>query len=475
MGRGRIGVSKVKDIIRYHTLGGMSERRIGRALGVSRTAVANTIRTFERSGLGWQEVESMADTALLKALEEQRPPTPAKRLETLEERFPAMLVELKKKGMTLQRLWGLYIAEHPGGYQYSQFCLHFHSWRDAADIPMHIEHKAGEAMYCDWAGTKLKVIDARTGCPWLVEQFVAVLGASELTYVEMAESQQEEDWIRANERALWYWGGVPEALIPDCAKIAVTHVDPYEPGINPVFDDFASHYHLAIVPARARHPKDKALAEASVRLAYQRISCELEGKPFHSLKDLNEAAWALLERHNSRRFQRLPYSRRDLFEEIERSVLRPLPAERFPLEKVQWVTIGFNYHVELREDRHYYSVPYQLRRPKEKRKAKLVYDEHLVSIYFDNVRLAQYPRDRSPNGYTTLPEHMPPEHRWYAEWSGPRFLSWAHSLGPEVEEVIGKVLQSRVYAPQAYRVCLGILNLQKSYGTERLRKAVSIQ
>jgi len=164
-------------------------------------------------------------------------------------------------------------------------------------------------------------------------------------------------------------------------------------------------------------------------------------------------------------------SRRDLFEEIERPALRPLPSERFPLETVQWATIGFNYHVELREDRHYYSVPYQLRRPKENRRAKLVYDERMVSVYFDNVRLAQYRRDRSPNGYTTLPEHMPPEHRWYAEWSGPRFLSWAHSLGPEVEEVIGKVLGSRVYAPQAYRVCLGILNLQKSYGTDRLQRA----
>ena len=120
---------------------------------------------------------------------------------------------------------------------------------------------------------------------------------------------------------------------------------------------------------------------------------------------------------------------------------------------------GLNYHVELREDRHYYSVPCHLRRRDPPTRVKLVYDERIVAIYWDNVRVAQHRRDRTPNGYTTLPEHMPPQHRWYAEWSPERFLSWARAIGPETAELIATVLSAAAYPPQAYRSCLGIFPL----------------
>jgi len=55
--------------------------------------------------------------------------------------------------------------------------------------------RAFEEMFVDWAGDKLEVINGNTGQPWALEQFVAILGASELTYVEARESQGEEDWI----------------------------------------------------------------------------------------------------------------------------------------------------------------------------------------------------------------------------------------------------------------------------------------
>jgi hypothetical protein len=134
-------------------------------------------------------------------------------------------------------------------------------------------------------------------------------------------------------------------------------------------------------------------------------------------------------------------------------------------------TVGSNYHVELREDRHYYSVPHHLRRRDPPTRVKIVWDDRVVSIYWDNVRVAQHRRDRSPNGYTTLAEHMPNHHRWYAEWSPERFLSWAGTMGMETKELIGKVLSSAAYPPQAFRSCLGILNLAKGHGSNRLNEA----
>jgi transposase len=464
-------VSKVREIIRYGCTTELSERQIARALGVSRTVVAKTLRAFSHSGLDCATAAAMADSELLKHLECERAPSADSRYALLAAGFPQMVVELKKKGMTLQYLWEQYANEHPDGYQYSQFCRHFYRWRAADEVTMHIDYRAGEAMLVDWAGDKLSVVNGHTGEPWELEQFVAILGASELTYVEARESQKEEDWIRANEGALKYFGGSTQALIPDNVATAVSQPDRYEPGINPVFDDFARHYGLVIMPTRVRHPRDKALAEAAVRLVYQRISCRLAGRVFNSLAEVNAAIRELLDAHNAKPFSRLPYSRRELFQQVERGALSPLPAEPFMLKTTVEATVQVNYHVELREDRHYYSVPHHLRHRDPATRVKVVYDDRVVAIYYDNVRVVQHRRDRTPNGYTTLPEHMPDHHRWYAEWSPQRFQSWAATIGPETSELITKVLAATTYPPQAFRSCLGILNLAKRYGSQRLNAA----
>jgi hypothetical protein len=217
---------------------------------------------------------------------------------------------------------------------------------------------------------------------------------------------------------------------------------------------------------------NKAFVENAVRLVYQRISVHLAGKRFESLAQINQAIGELLEKHNNKNFQKLPYSRRGLFEQIERQALRPLPGEPYALKDIQLATVEFNYHVELRADHHYYSVPHYLRRREEpKTKVKLVYDDRVVAIYYDNQRVAQYHRNRTPGGYTTTPQHMPAEHRWYAGWSKERFVSWARSLGSDVEAFISKLIDSRPYAPQAFKSCMGVLHLKDSYGAQRLNNA----
>ena len=344
MARRRISVDKIKEVIRYGVTTDLSERAIGRALKVSRTAVTKYLEWFRGSGLTWEQAQELPDSELLRVLEGNRPPRTSARYERLAERFPMMVKELRRKGVTLQLLWEEYLREHPDGYQNSQFCHHFHRWRKSAEVSMHIDHKAGEKLFVDYAGDKLAIVDRDSGKEQPVETFVAILGASELTYVEASATQQSEDWIRSNERALRYCGGCPQVIVPDNLRSAVSRSDPYEPGINSTFDAFAGpglpaalRDGVVIMPARVRQARDKALVESAVRLAYQRIYAPLRDRTFHSLDELNAAIRPLLEQHNRRRFQRLPYSRRELFEQIERHTLAPLPEHHFPLQQTREV------------------------------------------------------------------------------------------------------------------------------------------
>ncbi len=466
MARKRINMKKIREIIRFSETSDMSNRKIARALNVSRPVVAQYIKDFKATGLAYEEIEVMPDSQFLALFEKQRNKKCSK-YEDISEQFPYLVTELKKTGVTLMTLWNEYQKEHPDGYSYSQFCYHFQVWRNASKVTMHIEHKVGDKMFVDYAGDKLLILDAKTGKEQPVEVFVAILGASQLTYVEASLSQKSEDWIRSNERAFIYCGGVTQAIVPDNLKSGVTRSNRYEPGINYMFDDFAKHYKTVILPARVRHPKDKALVENAVNIIYQRIYAPLRNRTFYSLTELNEVICGLLEQHNNTPFQRLKTTRRQIFDEIEKPVLKPLPKERYAIKQSKELTVQFNYHIELREDRHHYSAPWQLKG----KRVRVVYDDRTVAIYYDNVRIIQHRRDRIPNRYTTLHTHMPPHHRFYAQWSPERFIRWAQSIGDDVAEMVQVVLKSRKHPEQAFKTCMGILNLVKEHGPKKLNKA----
>jgi len=470
MARKRIGMKKIREVIRLKSTTEMSDRQIARALNMSHPVVAKYWQGFNSSGLLFEQIEEMADSELLRMVEKPRIEK-CNKYQQLIQYFPNFVIELQRTGVTLQLLWTEYKKKHKEGFQYSQFCYHFQSWKNDSEVRMHIKHKAGDKMFVDYAGDKLTYIDRKSGKEKQVEVFVAILGASGLTYAEGSVSQKKEEWIRSNERAFWYFGGASDAIVPDNLKSAVSHANRYEPEINPDFAEFAEYYGTVILPARVREARDKALVENAVKLVYQRIYAPLRNRTFYSLEQLNEAIWDLLGEHNNKAFQRLKISRRELFEKAEQKALKPLPAERYPMKRTKWVTVQFNYHVELREDLHYYSVPHYLYRKEPKTKVKMVYDDRIVALYYDNVRVAQHKRDRTPNDYSTNPEHMPPHHRFYSQWSPERILRWARSIGGEVAEVIEKVLKGRKHPEQAFKVCLGILSLDKKYGTQRLNKA----
>ena len=459
-------MEKLMEIIRLGSELSLSNRAIARALKVSRPVVSQYLSDFKVTGLNYSEARGLSHDDLLELISRNKR-LGNQRYEVLLERFKDYLKELKRPGVTLQVLWEEYRQAYPDGYGYSQFCYHFQIWRNGSALTMHIEHKAGDKMFVDFTGKKLTVTDPKTGEKREAEVFVAILGASQLTYAEARYTQQKADWIRANENALWYMGGVPRAIVPDCLKSGVTKGDKYDPDINPEYADFARHYDTVILPARPHRPQDKALVENAVKIIYGRVFAPLRDQNYYSLNDLNQVIIEQVEKHNGRFFQRIKISRKQLFIKTEQSVLKPLPSDKYELRSFQSVKVQFNYHVYLLCDKHYYSVPYQYRG----KRVKIIYADSYVEIYHNNVRIVFHKREKSRNKYTTIPEHMPPNHRYYNDWSPDKMIEWADKKGSFVRELVEKLLEKRTHPEQSYKVCLGVINLSKKYGEGRVDRA----
>jgi len=456
---------KIKEVLRLKYDCNLSEREISRSCRVSRSTVADYLMKAKAAGLRWPEAAALTDTQIEEQLfPVKRIPSSVKRPEPDYEYIYSELRAYRKINLTLIQLWLEYKEKHPEGYQYSQFCDLYRRWRGKLDYVMRQEHRAGEKAFIDYSDG-LSILDLATGELILTQLFLVVWGASNYTYAEAALSQTLPEWIGSHRRSLEYFSCVPRILVPDNLKSGVSKACKYEPELNPTYTDMAEHYGCAVLPARPRKPRDKAKVEAGVLIAKRWILAVLRKRTFYSLAELNAAIWECLERLNSRPMRRLKKSRRELFETVDRPNALPLPAR--PYEYAEWykARVNVDYHIEV--DHHYYSVPFQLLR--EKVDVRLT--ATTLEVFHKGERVAAHARSYIRGGYTTLKEHMPPEHRSYAEWSPSRFIHWAGKTGAATAQLVEKILATRPYPEQGYRACLGIIRLGRHYEPERVEAA----
>jgi len=459
-------MSKIRRLIQLHEQG-RSNLFISDYLEISRTTVIKYLSLFTVLGISTDKLLSMSDVDLDKLFVEPLPKVMPPKLKDLYKFFPYMDKQLKKPGVTKTMMWQEYYSNHPGGFMSTQFCEHYQRWSKKANPVMHIVHKAGDKLYVDYAGKKLELVDKQTGEVRQVEFFVATLGASQYTYAEATLSQGKEDFIRSVENALYYYGGVPAAIVPDNLKSAVTKSNRYEPTLNDTFRDFSEHYGTTVLPARAYKPRDKSLVEGAVKIMYTRVYTHISKQCFHDLKSLNEAIWELLDIHNKTNFSGRSYSRLDLFNEVERKELLPLAKTRYEIKFQAIATVMLNGHVCLGQDKHYYSVPYQYIR----KKVKLLYSATYVEVFYKYNRIALHKRSPNKFSYTTVKEHMASTHQFLTEWTPQRFINWGASIDKHVEVLIVNILEKKQHPEQAYKSCMGILSLEKKVGRDRLINA----
>ncbi|MGN6478493.1 MAG: IS21 family transposase [Flavipsychrobacter sp.] len=463
MANTNISMSKIRQIIRLYTQG-CSKLSIAARTGVSRNTAKKYIQAFADTRFTFEQINVLNDKELEDLFGKSNEKQPDPRLFDLQKRFAHIDKELKRKGTTRLMLWEDYRKEYPQGFQYTQFCFYYNQWKAQVNPVMHLEHKAGDKMFVDFAGDKLTIVDKDSGEVKEVEVFIAILGASQLTYIEAVVSQQKEDLIAACENALHYYGGVPAAIVTDNLKSAVTKSSRYEPTINETFADFADQYSTTVLPTRAYRPRDKALVEGAVKIMYTRIYTLIRRTVHYSLEQLNTAIRTALEQHNSQPLKGRHYSRRQQFEEVERSALSPLPVLRYELKKQLHATVMKNGHVCLGVDKHYYSVPYRF----IGKKVKLLYSRSTVEVFYHYERIAMHRRIKSPYTYTTNKEHLASTHKFLTEWTADRFIDWAASIDEDVKLYILKILDCKQHPEQAYKSCLGILSFGRKAGNDRL-------
>ncbi len=439
-----------------------SNRAIAGLVGRSPNTIKKHRARVADANLDWDEVNNLDDNHIKSLLKRPRGNETGKR----EPDMAYIHSQLLLPGITLQMLWEDYcLDESSSAYCYSSFTERYRIYKKSLGLSMRQTYKAGEVAFVDFAGTRVPYYPAGR-LKKLAEVFVGVLGASKLTFASACESQGLADWIDAHNRMYFYFGGVPQLTVPDNLKAAVIKPGS-EPQLNRTYQEMAAHYGTVIVPARVRHPQDKAHAEIGVQLVTRWIVQRLRKRKFFSIQEINDAIADLLEELNRKPFQKLPGSRRELFELVEKPHLTLLPAALYEPTSA-WVaaqTVKSDYHVYV--EKHYYSVPYQLVGTKVEARTT----HKTVEVFSAGKRVATHVKSDLAGGHTTLPEHQPVAHRRYAEQTPEYFRAWAAEVGDATVRFVEHQLTRTPHPMPGIRVCSSLKNLARSYGTERLEAA----
>ncbi len=457
---------QLREILRLRLHAELSMRQIKSSLRVSLGAVQKVSSKAKEQNLRWEAIEKLDDQQLAKLFYPAADTRASGDFELPD--WIEVHRELRRKGVTKHLLWEEYTQQYPNrSYSYAQYCHLYQEWAKKQRRSMRQIHKAGDKLFIDYAGQTVPIVNGDTGEIRTAQIFVAVLGASNYTYCEATWSQRLPDWLGSHARTFEHLGGVPRLIVPDNLRSGVSKACRYDPDINPSYQQLSAHYGVAIMPARPIKPKDKAKVEVGVQIIERWILARLRHHTFFSLAELNTCIKALLVDVNNRPFKQLKGTRQQWFESLDKPVLAPLPKQAYQFTDIKTVRVNIDYHIQY--DQHLYSVPHHLVGEKVELHAK----DKLIELYFHKQRVCSHARKYRP-GVTTVPEHMPIRHEKHHQWSAGRLMNWAKDLGDEVLIWVKGQLKRKQHEQQAYRICLGILNLSKRYPASRINNACAI-
>lgn len=441
----------------------LSNRKIAAIAQIAPNTVGRYRQSLKNSPLIAEEVKAMGDKEVIAFFRKGYANPLSKRVPD----WDSIHTKMQKKHQVLLELWEQYVLIDPkDAYSYSQFTYYYRQYTAKLDITMRQTHVAGEVVFTDFCGKRIPYRDSKTMEVRNAEIFVGCMGCSNYTFAYAVPSQKSVHWIEAHNAMFTFYGGVPQAEVPDNLKSAVIKAGKF-PELNRTFQEMADYYKIAIIPARARKPQDKSKAENAVLLVTRWVINRLQQETFFSIAEINARIGELLEKLNHRPFKRLPGHRKSRFDEFDLPMLQPLPVK--PFEYTEWVTkqkVGPDYHVYVFN--HAYSVPYHL--ISESVEAKV--STNTVEFFFNGKRVAMHKRNFDKDGHTTNPEHRPDKHKAYAEQNADNFIQWAASIGPMAKRVVlAQFSDKPEFSYVGRSACDQLKSLARQYGEDRFEAA----
>lgn len=455
-----------REILRLNSLK-YTQRQIAASVHSSRNTISEVLHLADEKSLNWPLDDSVSNEEIMELLypERMNAVNPRK-----EPDYSYIHKELAKPGVTLTLLWTEYCstcnAEGNTPYMYSQFCDKYRRWARVTKATMRIQHKPGEVMQVDWAGTTIQYQDPVTGDAYDAYIFAAVLPCSCYAYVEACEDMRSTNWLLCHVHAYEYFGGVTRLLIPDNLKTGVVKNTRYDTILNKSYQEMAEYYETAIVPARVLHPKDKSLAEGTVKFATTWVIAALRNRTFFSFEEVRQAVAEKLETLNHYSFKKREGCRYSAYSDEEKAFMKPLPLT--PYEPAVWSTAKVPLDYLITDGKNKYSVPFDL----IGEEVDIRLTKEMVEVFFHGSRVASHKRaPKQLRNPVTQPEHMPMEHRKYLAYNADEFTRWAQTVGQHTAFVVDTFLTSGREPEQGYKFCASLTRLGDKYGIERLEKA----
>ncbi len=456
----QLKVNQQQTIVALHRQG-WSKRRIARELDLDRATVRKYLA----------EADSKSPTPQTGSSESPPPESPTHPQTgsstgcgpaSLCEPWREQIEQALAQGLSIQRIYQDLVVERQ--FTGSYFAVRRFVLRRVSpqELPFRrMECAPGQELQIDF-GQGAWVIEAgKRRRPHL---FRAVLSHSRKGYSEVVWRQTSESFIRCLENAFRHLGGVTMTVVIDNLKAGVIQADWFDPEINPKLEEFARHYGTVILPTKPAMPRHKGKVEAGVKYAQNNA---VKGRSFESLaaQNLFLSEWeqnvADTRIHGTTRQQV-----GQLFEQVERPALQPLPAGLFPVFEEAPRTVHRDGYVEFK--RAYYSAPPEY----VGRQVWVRQEARLLRVY--NTRREQIALHAlaEPGKFTTDPVHLHSRKRHIIERGADYLLDRCRLIGPLTGTWAEAMHQTR--GPQSLRVMQGLLQLAEKHPTAELEKAARV-
>ena len=462
----KISMKQISEVLRFHFKMELSIRQSAKVANVSRGTANNYCKRFDELAI------TIDDFLQLNELQQEKLfyPTVIKQTRSSKVIPDCNYIhnELKKKKVTLALLYEEYKeANQDNYYSYTQFREYYSRFKKKINPSMKQVHVAGEKVFVDYSGLTIPIVNQTTGEITQSQIFVAVLGSSGYTFVHATYSQKQRDFILSHTLAYQFFEGVPKIVVPDNLKSAVIKNNKDGVIINDSYAALAKHYNMVVQPARPYKPKDKAKAEQGVQGIQRWILASLRNRTFFSVDELNDAISILLDKYNNKIIKRFGKSRTQIFEELDKPALNPLPTHKYIYKEFKICTVSISYHIFLEGSE--YSVPFKYL----SYKVEARYSNRIVEIYYKGKLIATHPKQHFKGSVSTLKEHMPKSHQYQLEKTNPgRFLNWASKIGINTLSWVKQEFENVEHAPNVYSKLNAILSFSKIYDNYDLDLAI---